>query len=129
MRFRRWTSLVALIGVLLHAGLVVRHNTMVLASKLEHGSLVAALGFICHGNGGTTELSANEVPALPEPDQDRGSCPLCAGLTPAVAVLNDAGLGCHVPDAASSRMAVLGEVIRQRLAYVRPPSRGPPALV
>lgn len=129
MRLRRWTSLVALIGVLVHAGLVVRHNAMVLSAKLEHGALVATLGFICHGNGGTAELPAGEVPSLPQPEQDRSSCPLCAGLAPVAAVLTDTDLVCHVPDAASSRMAVVGEIIRQRLAAVRPPTRGPPALV
>lgn len=129
MRLRRWTALVAIFGVLLHAGLIVRHNAMVLTAKLEHGALIAALGIICHGNGGTAELPAGEVPSLPEPDQDRGSCPLCAGLAPVATVLTDTGLVCHAPDAASSRMAVVGEIIRQRLAAVRPPTRGPPALV
>lgn len=129
MRLRRWTALVAMIGVLLHAGLIVRHNAFVLSAKLEHGALVAALGVICHGNGGTTELPAGEIPSLPQPEQDRGSCPLCAGLAPLAAVLSVTSLVCHVPDAASSRMAIVGEIIRQRLAAVRPPSRGPPALV
>ncbi|MEQ1711391.1 MAG: DUF2946 family protein [Hyphomicrobium sp.] len=116
-------------GVLLHAGLVVRHNAMVLSAQLEHGALVAALGVICHGNGGTSEIASGEAPGLPQPEQDRGSCPLCAGLAPVAAVLTDTDLVCHVPDAASSRMAVVGEIIRQRLAAVRPPTRGPPALV
>jgi hypothetical protein len=129
MRLRRWIALVAMIGVLLHAGLIVRHNVMVLSAQLEHGALVSALRVICHGHGGTAELPAGEVPSLPQPEQDRGSCPLCAGLAPVAAVLNDAGPVCHVSDAASSRIAVVGEIIRQRLAAVRPPTRGPPALV
>lgn len=129
MRTRRWTAMVALFGVLLHAGLIVRHNAMALTAKFEHGALVAALGVICHGNGGTAELPAGEVPSLPQPEQERSSCPLCAGLAPVAAVLTDTDFVCHVPDAASSRMAVVGEIIRQRLAAVRPPTRGPPALV
>lgn len=126
---RRWTALVALLGVLLNAGLIARHNAMVLTAKLEHGALVTALGVICHGNGGTTNMADAERPALPEPEQDRGSCPLCAGFSPAVAVLSDAAIGCHVPDGASARMAVVGEVIRLRLPACRPPSRDPPSIV
>lgn len=129
MRGRRWIALVALVGVFLHAGLVVRHNAMVLSAKLEHSALVGALGMICHGNGSLAALPASEQPAMPEPEQDRGSCPMCAGLAPAVAVLSENPLAIHVPDAAFSRMAVVGEIIRLRLADVRPPTRGPPAVI
>ncbi|MEQ1713817.1 MAG: DUF2946 family protein [Hyphomicrobium sp.] len=126
---QRWTALVTFLGVLLHAGLIARHNAMVLAAKLDHGALVAVLGVICHGNGGTSELADAERPTLPEQEQERGSCPLCAGLSPAAAVLSDVAVGCHVPDGASARMAVVVAVIRLRLAACRPHSRGPPAVV
>lgn len=129
MRSRRWTALVAMVGMLLHVGLIVRHNTIVLSASLEHGALVAALGVICQDSGGSAELPADQTPSLPEPDQDHSSCPLCAGLAPGVAVLSTVDLVGHVPDVASSRVAVVGEVVRRRLAAVRPPTRGPPALV
>lgn len=127
MRRHRWTALAALIGVLLHAGLIVRHNAMVLSAKLDHAALASALGVICHGNGGVTQLPASEQPALPEPELDRGSCPLCAGMAPAFALVNESPLACHAPDTTSSRIAVVGETIRIRLAPVCPPSCGPPA--
>lgn len=129
MRSKHWMVLVALIGVLLHAGLIVRHNAMALSAKLDHAALATLFGFICHGNGGVSRLPASEQPALPEQEQDRGSCPICAGMAPAFAVLTDMLLPCQAHDTVSFRMAVVGKIIHVRLAAVCPPSCGPPAFV
>ncbi|PPD27355.1 MAG: hypothetical protein CTY20_12930 [Hyphomicrobium sp.] len=102
---------------------------MALSAKLDHASLAKSLGVICHGNGRVSRLPASEQPTLPEQEQDRGSCPLCAGIAPAFAVLTDMLLPCQEHDKASVRIAFVGQIIRVRLAAVCPPSCGPPAFV
>lgn len=129
MRLWRWTALMALFGVLVHAGLVVRHNAMVLNAKLEHSALVAGLGVICSIHATGTQVPASELPFIPEPQQDPSSCPLCMGMAPPAAILAPSLLPSHAPNTIAMRMAVVGETIRLRLAEVRPPTRGPPAIV
>jgi hypothetical protein len=128
VRFRFIVSLLALLGVLLHAGLLVRHSTMMLNAKLLNQELAAALGVICHSDGTTSRLPASDLPALPEPPGNQGDCPLCMGLM-AVAVLPSNDLPSFAPDLASARIAVVSEVIAPRLSAVCPPARGPPRIV
>jgi hypothetical protein len=44
MRWRRYINLVALIGVLMHAGMIVRHHEVMLGAHLERQNLISALG-------------------------------------------------------------------------------------
>ena len=67
MPLRRLIGLVAMLGVLLHAGLIVRHASIMLNATLLHSELVSSLGVICHGDGSTTRLPGSDVPALPDP--------------------------------------------------------------
>ena len=39
MRSRRWIALVALLGVLLHAGAIVRHHGVMLGATLQYQAL------------------------------------------------------------------------------------------
>ncbi|NJO55710.1 MAG: hypothetical protein HC834_04380 [Rhodospirillales bacterium] len=117
--------------MLLHSSLFARHQAMMIGAQFERAGLAHALGVICHGNSGTTkQLPAADVPNLPQDGGDQGSCPLCmAGAPHSPPILSDGAWTVTRPlDPRSIRVAVLGELILQRIADERPPPRGPPAL-
>ena len=128
MRWRRFVNLVALLGVLVHAGLAVRHSQVMLGAHLERQGLMAALGVICHGNGQATTSVDAELPWLPPPaDQQTGECPLCAGLA-SVAVLAASGNSGGVPVEfrASAPQLIHYEARPIEMARIKPLSHGPP---
>ena len=130
MRWRRLINLVALIGVLMHAGMIVRHQQMMLGAHLERQGLISALGVICHGNGQATAPSDSEVPWVPLPsDQQNNQCPLCAGLASAVAMAAIAECGVPVQFRTAAPQIVRYEARPVEIASVRPPTRGPPLLI
>jgi hypothetical protein len=59
---RRWLALAAILGVLIHAGLFIRHNAMTLGMALDRAALADAFGEICHGQ---LESSGSAGPTLP----------------------------------------------------------------
>lgn len=129
MRWRRFINLVALIGVLVHAGMIVRHHQVMLDAHLERQDLVNALGVICHGSGQATAPFDAELPSVPLPsDNQNKQCPLCAGMVPAIALA--AAVECGVP--LKFRIAA-PQIVRYQarpiaIIGVRPPTRGPPVL-
>ena len=125
MRGKRWPTYLALLGVLLHASLVVQHGSASLARSLDHEMHVAALGVICHG-GAAVPVPASDIPSLPQPKTDWSFCPLCAGLAPAFAILGETTFDVRRPVPASVRVAIRSEAIQIRMAVLRPPPRGPP---
>ncbi len=118
-----------ILGVLLHAGLLVWHNTAMLGARLQSDALASALAEICYGTGMAQRVSPDDLPDAPPPSNDQGSCPICKGCVSAVAILATPQLAVHEPDQASARIIVVGQVIAQRLVRVRPPTRGPPLTV
>jgi len=118
----------AIIGIILHAGLIVRHNAAMLGSHLQLASLTADLAEICHGAGGPSAADQHQLPKMPSPGSDLGSCPMCTGCISAVAILPTPYSIARVPHRTVIRMEVVGETIAQRLARLRPPSRAPPLL-
>lgn len=125
-RYRTWVSLLALFGVLLHAGFIVRHNTSMF-STTPGQALANAVGVICHA--GTGSASSKSLPNVPDPRGKNYGCPICMGCISAVAVMPDMLTIPVAPDQISAQIAVIGKTIRYRMAAVCPPSRGPPALV
>jgi hypothetical protein len=121
MRLRQWIGLVAMLGVLLHAGLIVRHNTVMLAAGLEQA--VFDQGAICHGGRTPT---ASKQPLLPEQERPNADCPMCMGLVSALAILGAAPADQPCREKLAMRLADVTETIALRLAAPRPPSRGPP---
>jgi hypothetical protein len=87
---RRLLSLLAIIGVLLHAGLFVRHNAMMVRAALDRAALADIFSEICSGKSGS---SANPDATFPG---DHGSpeshCPDCLTFAGAVALLPTAFL-------------------------------------
>lgn len=123
---RKWTSLLAVLGVLLHAGTLVRHHVMMFGAGSPYQALLADLQVICHGAGGIERIARSELPAQPGPTDADMRCPLCAGLVGAYALL--------APQSTPTAHAVATQMLVPRpvstLAELQrtnhPPSRGPP---
>ena len=69
MRSRRWIAVVALLGVLLHAGALVRHHATMLGATLDHQALLADLGRICHSAGTPTIPGPRSVSTVRAPTE------------------------------------------------------------
>ena len=126
MRRRRWVAWVAVLGVLVHATMLVRHATAVVAAGLQHHDLLVALGVICHGAGGETRLAASDLPAPPRPGDDGKSCPICAGQISASAVLTGLESPTFVTVALDVSPATEWQAPDVTRHAARPPGRAPP---
>ena len=128
MRRHRWIALVALLGVLLHSAVLVRHNGLMVSANLQAADLAAALAVICHGTG--AELAAvGDVPALPAPSNTQSDCPICSGML-ATAVALPALAALEPPVfVASERIAHIAQLIGPQLRSIWPPTRAPPLTV
>lgn len=125
---RHWRTAIVLLGVLgllLQAGLVVRHSASMLASNFLQGEL-SKLHVICRADGSSQQGASG--PDIPLPGTDRQSldCPICQGLGSAVAVVPEWPLIAPVVDRASARLQIVAEIITRRMAAERPPPTGPP---
>lgn len=129
MFFRRLISFVAMLGVLLHAGLIVHHSTVLLSAKLLHNELVSDLAVICHSDGSARDVPSSDFPSVPKPSDNQSNCPICMGMVAGVAVLPTTMAMMHPTDRTSERIAVVGAAIAHRLQSTWPPPRGPPTLI
>lgn len=129
--WRRWVSLVAVFGMLLHGAAVARHIVIIAGTPqpldrnvVFAGQLDADLGSICHSGltGGSPEHD-NQRPADPA-----RHCPVCTGLVSAALLEPPSGI--VVP--ASIAIGVGARTFRHAdqcvtvLRRIRPESRGPP---
>jgi hypothetical protein len=127
MRSRKWISVLALLGVLLHAGAIARHNAAMTGATFQYQALLTGLSQICHGSAAGDVLAAAELPFVPRPSDAQNGCPICSGLSPAFA------LAAAELDVAfvSAPVAIAFHPGAQHIpasAYaVCPPARGPPA--
>ena len=87
MRSRKWISVLALLGVLLHAGAIVRHNAAMTGATFQYQALLTGLAQLCHGSTTGDVLAAAELPYVPKPTDAQNGCPICSGLSPAVALV------------------------------------------
>lgn len=117
-----------MLSVLLNVAFVVRHGATMIETHFQHASLASALGIICKGGSSEAALPEDQRSSIPSPTAG-SDCPACMGGCPTAAILPDplnvAGPVCQT----SERVAVVGQIIWARIAYLRPPSRGPPAIV
>ena len=88
MRSRKWISVLALLGVLLHAGAIARHNAVMTGANLQFQALLTGLAQLCHSSTTGKLLAAAELPYIPKPTDAQNGCPLCSGLSPAIALLS-----------------------------------------
>lgn len=128
MRARRWISVLAALGVLLHAGAIVRHNAIMTGAALQYQALLIGLTQHCHGGAAGGALVSGDLPYLPRPSDADHGCPICSGLAQAVALIGPE----PVVDFRQVPAAIVqaGETSgRLGLGHaVCPPARGPPAV-
>jgi len=127
MHARAWVAIAAMIGVLFHASVVVRHATMVLSGVAQHFALLADLGVICRSAGGSTALLPSDTPELPAPPP-YDDCPVCSGLAQVNVVLPTALPEIDAPLAGRAKSAVATEKNVLNPIPVCPPSTGPPVV-
>ena len=136
MNRRRWISYVVMLGVLLHAYALVRHNTVMLTAHLSHGALLSDLGILCQPSAmigeqmaSTPDAASSDLPHIPRPVDAQHDCPICSGLA-TVALL-------PTPSAEPYYLAFDPPALRPtaqaapivQLRTLSPPVRGPPSLV
>lgn len=124
---RRWINILAVFAVLLHAGALVRHHAVMLDARAQHQTLLADLAVICHSNGSMERLAASDLPAVPQPADSQNGCPLCAGLTAAFAIADQAQApAAPVIYARAHTFGHVQFVVSDLTETRHPPSRGPP---
>ncbi len=124
---RSWISILAMFAVLLHAGALVRHHTVMLDAQAQHRALAADLSAICHGATGD-RLAAVDLPVIPQPSDAQNGCPLCAGLTTAFVITAYVAVSIAPFSYEAVEPVRLVQVAVSDLTETRhPPSRGPPS--
>jgi hypothetical protein len=134
----RVTAALIVVALLTQAWAMVRHSAMLMAEVLPSGAISFPasapadlmrdlLASICHPGGtGKDDVSAPGAPSQPENSQTK--CPICTGLVAAVML--------PPPDQLTIETLVVGKAVEFRAfdervrthRFIRPPSRGPPAL-
>ena len=124
---RRWISLLAVVGVLLHAGALVRHNAIMAGVHLQHQALLADLQVICH-SGGPGAAEPADLPHIPRPFDAQNGCPLCSGLASAFALAGPepVELGAKLRSQRADPPIFVASRQASPLRLL-PPARGPPA--
>lgn len=120
---RHWVSFVAVVCVLLHAGLVVRHYNSVLVAALPNG-LSFDLSAICG-----TFVPSDAATGLPAQKQNVSKCPICMGAAPAVTLADGNVPALVVPPLAGQEVAYIADAPAPHTFAALPQSRAPPATV
>jgi hypothetical protein len=128
MRANRWVSLLALFGVLLHAGLLVRHNNIVLAA-VQQQDLLFSYGIICEVPADSR--SDGQPQNQPSPFKKLYKCPICLGAVPGASLAGLLVLNIEPPASfvLPLKAAVTVAAVIPQFRAVHPPSRAPPATV
>ena len=128
MRSRKWISVLALLGVLLHAGALVRHNAAMTGATFQYQALLTGLAQLCHGSATGDVLAAAELPYLPRPSDAQNGCPICSGLSAAAALPAPEPTSIFVPPPPAVAFYVDTHCVPDSGHAVCPPARGPPAV-
>jgi hypothetical protein len=129
MRWRRFVGIVALLGVLLNAGAIVRHNAAMLAATFDHHALLSDLAQICHGAGTGAETAVADLPALPSRPDVQKDCPVCTGLGAVFALAPPILASIALPAAAAVAFHFRADAAPgPQRAFAHPPARAPPRL-
>ena len=128
MRSRKWISVLALLGVLLHAGAIARHNAAMTGATFQYQALLTGLAQLCHSSTTGKVLAAAELPYVPKPTDAQNGCPICSGLSPAIALAPAPSLK-SFSFAAPAAVAFHPDTrcTPDSGHAVCPPARGPPA--
>jgi hypothetical protein len=116
-----WVKALAVLGVLMHAGLTVRHA--VHATQVASADLVLTL---CRGDGSTPTETRWPMPGDPAGSQ-KTPCPVCTGAMAGAAVLPaQTGLPLVLTFEAAAEVGSALVIVPAR-TEVPPPGRGPPS--
>jgi len=124
---RRLISFVVLLGVLLHAQAVVRHNSIMLDAHLQRAVLITDLLAICHPSGTGTVDVAN-LPDVPRPTDAQNNCPLCSALGSALVLPAPSPVPTRMAFHPAERSPLPARRGIELLRTFIPPARGPPVI-
>jgi hypothetical protein len=125
-RLRRWISIVVMMGVLLHAGFLVRHSLSMADATRQYHAILADLASLCRAGPANVTIPASDLPRLPQPPDWTG-CPICAGPVSAFAIVGPQPAPLPVPTATATQLFSVGVAAAEPLRAAHPPARGPPA--
>jgi hypothetical protein len=123
---RRLISLLAIVGVLLHAGIFVRHNAMMLGAALDRAAFADIFSEICHGDPNSVSPDA---PHPQNPSDPESHCPDCLGFVGAAALFPAIFADYDAVYSIISDTFISSDVVRPNIPVLWPPGRGPPLSV
>ena len=123
MRTRGLIGIIAMLGVLLHAAIVVRHHGLMLNAQLQYQALAADFRVICHG---TVTPSEAELPNLPRPASTDYDCPVCSGLVGIFALAAVEPIAPPLPLPSAHDRPADRPMLQSAARRDLPPARGPP---
>lgn len=123
---RRLVSYLIVLGVLVHAAALVRHNAVMLEAHAKRALLVADLTVICHPSDATIDPA--NLPDIPRPTDAQNNCPVCSGLVMATTLPPPAPVLRRVVFDPPRLSPVIVADIWRSPQEILPPTRGPPSL-
>ncbi|MBI5260710.1 MAG: hypothetical protein HY852_02690 [Bradyrhizobium sp.] len=118
----------ATIGVLLHAGLIVRHHSIMAAADYDRFVMADVFGALCLSNQDTDGAASTQSTQAPAKQQPR--CPICLGFASSAGVVPELVSHRFDHDAiTSARHAIIDERAAMAHVVLWPPGRGPPSLL
>jgi hypothetical protein len=124
---RRLLSLLAIIGVLLHAGFFVRHNAMIVGAALDQAALSDIFSEICSGKPGSPTSPDATYPR--NHGNPESHCPDCLAFAGAVALLPTVFVNYDAIYSIRSDALISPQVVSQNGLVLWPPGQGPPLSV
>lgn len=136
MKFRTWTCLLAVLALILQAGLVVRHGTAVFqpaavaattadAAATPSSAFDAGSWIICSARGAASQKpgqGGGHSGKVPQP------CPICAALTLAWVPAAAAAILAIPTPTPDRKLPAVNVAVRDSRFWLSPPNRGPPTL-
>jgi hypothetical protein len=127
MRAKRWISVLAVLGVLVHAAAIVRHSTGLTSAAFQYLTLRADLGLLCH-SAATANVAADAgLPGIPPPKDGQDCCQVCCSPGSAVALLAPDSASLFIPSVEAVSVGTAQYGAPQPSHAACPPARGPPA--
>jgi hypothetical protein len=126
MRLRPLVNILAILGMLAHAGALVRHNSVMVDAAFEYQALLSDIGSFCHGDAGSSSSLGAASPGVPPPTNSHDSCAICLGLATAVALIVANTIGVWAP-VETKVISFDGLITIAEVPHaLHPPARGPP---
>jgi hypothetical protein len=128
MRASKWTAVLAVLGVLVHAGAAAYHSASLAGATFQYLALRADLAVLCHGGSSSNAPADRELPLIPRPADGGNGCQVCCALGAAVALPAAEGAKLPAPPPAASPAFITADRTTPFHHAACPPARGPPVL-